>query len=258
MMDKREQDVIIYRDKYGVPHVVGESEEAVMYGFGYAQAEDHLEDMIIDYLTATGRLSEFLGEKYVSMDYKIRALKIPDHVYEYRKDQISDHVYKLASAFARGINRYIEEHEDELPKWIRDFRVRPEDIIAWGYYIVLSRSIGEAENELNGSGIEPSLEGSNEWAIGRSRIVDGSVILLADPHLPWTGMHRWYEAHLMGGNLNVYGATFYGIPFPLCLSENKEPRRKSFRHVNLSPLLPSPLFLSNLLPYTLLSVSPPQ
>ena len=60
MMNREEFTVTIYRDEYGIPHIVGENEEAVMYGFGYAQAEDHLEDMIINYLTATGRLSEFL------------------------------------------------------------------------------------------------------------------------------------------------------------------------------------------------------
>ncbi len=213
MMNREEFTVTIYRDEYGIPHIVGENEEAVMYGFGYAQAEDHLEDMIINYLTATGRLSEFFGEKYVSMDYKIRALKIPDHVYKYRKDQISDYVYKLVKAFAKGINSYIEEHRDELPKWMEDYRVKSEDIIAWGYYIVLVRSLGIAEKELKGAGIQYSNEKSNEWVIGKSRTADGSVILLADPHLPWTGMHRWYEAHLIGGNLNVYGATLYGIPF---------------------------------------------
>ena len=30
--------VAIYRDRFGIPHVVGESEEATFYGFGYAQA----------------------------------------------------------------------------------------------------------------------------------------------------------------------------------------------------------------------------
>ena len=207
----RKQTVTIYRDGFGIPHVVGESEEAVMYGFGYAQAEDHLEDMIVNYLTATGRLSEFFGEKYVSTDYKTKALKIPDHVYKYRSEQISDEVYKLIEAFAEGVNSYIEEHKDELPKWIQNYRVKPEDVIAWGYYMALARSLGIAEEELKG--VKTLFEESNEWAIGKSRTADGSVILLADPHLPWTGMNRWYEAHLVGGKLNVYGATFYGIPF---------------------------------------------
>ena len=35
--------VTIYRDEYGVPHIVGETEEATFFGYGYAQAEDHLE-----------------------------------------------------------------------------------------------------------------------------------------------------------------------------------------------------------------------
>jgi len=48
-------DVSIYRDTFGVPHVVGETEEAVFFGYGYAQAEDHLEKMMIQYRDAQGR-----------------------------------------------------------------------------------------------------------------------------------------------------------------------------------------------------------
>jgi acyl-homoserine lactone acylase PvdQ len=38
--------VTIYRDNYGVPHIVGDTEEATFFGYGYAQAEDHLEGMM--------------------------------------------------------------------------------------------------------------------------------------------------------------------------------------------------------------------
>ena len=53
--------VTIYRDTYGVPHIIGETEEATFFGYGYAQAEDHLERMMLEYRDAQGRRAEVVG-----------------------------------------------------------------------------------------------------------------------------------------------------------------------------------------------------
>ncbi|MBI2952258.1 penicillin acylase family protein, partial [bacterium] len=46
--------VTIYRDSYGVPHVYGDSEAAAAFGVGYAQAEDRLDALLLNYLKAEG------------------------------------------------------------------------------------------------------------------------------------------------------------------------------------------------------------
>jgi len=46
--------VTIYRDEFGVPHIVGEPEEATFFGYGYAQAQDHLEKMMLQYRRGVG------------------------------------------------------------------------------------------------------------------------------------------------------------------------------------------------------------
>ena len=53
--------VTIYRDTYGVPHIVGETQEATFFGYGYAQAQDHLEEMMLQYRDAQGRRAEVIG-----------------------------------------------------------------------------------------------------------------------------------------------------------------------------------------------------
>lgn len=53
--------VTIYRDNYGVPHIVGDTEPAAFFGYGYAQAQDHLEEMMIQYRDAQGRRAEAQG-----------------------------------------------------------------------------------------------------------------------------------------------------------------------------------------------------
>src|SRR5690349_18895708 len=45
--DQLASQVTVYRDEYGVPHIIGQTEEATFFGYGYAQAEDHLERMML-------------------------------------------------------------------------------------------------------------------------------------------------------------------------------------------------------------------
>ncbi len=55
--------------------------------------------------------------------------------------------------------------------------------------------------------------GSNNWAVGPSRSVEGHAILAGDPHLDFTLPSIWYEAHLVvSGKLDVYGVTIPGTP----------------------------------------------
>src|ERR1035441_6049973 len=132
-------DVSIYRDTYGVPHVVGETEEAVFFGYGYAQAEDHLERMMIQYRDAQGRRAEVLGfealgDGYLHFipyeyrwdgDYLQRLLRTKQGVLE-NKSKIDPAVFKILDAFARGVNYYIAKHRQEIPTWIDS--ITAEDI----------------------------------------------------------------------------------------------------------------------------------
>ena len=54
----------LYRDEWGVPHVYAETPRALAFAFGYAQAEDHLEAMLLSYRVANGRAAAVLGEAY--------------------------------------------------------------------------------------------------------------------------------------------------------------------------------------------------
>jgi len=61
----------------------------------------------------------------------------------------------------------------------------------------------------------PSAEeglGSNNWVLGGSRTTTGAPLLANDMHLAIRLPATWYENHLVGGDLNVTGVTFPGIP----------------------------------------------
>ena len=50
--------VTIYRDQYGMPHIDGPSDKAVLFGFGYCQAEDYFWQIEDSYVMGLGRYCE--------------------------------------------------------------------------------------------------------------------------------------------------------------------------------------------------------
>jgi acyl-homoserine lactone acylase PvdQ len=222
--DPLADQVTIYRDEYGVPHIVGETEQATFFGYGYAQAQDHLERMLIEYRDAQGRRAEVLGfdalgQGYLRLvdhrydgDYLQRLLRTKQAVVE-NKSKIDPDVYPILAAFARGVNAYIAEHRSAIPAWID--AVTAEDIEAlersqyFRYY-----SIHLALQKLT----EPALAfpnfGSNQFALSPSRSADGRVIHVEHTHMPWANRFQNYEAHLITpGRLNAGGISWFGSPF---------------------------------------------
>jgi acyl-homoserine-lactone acylase len=60
----------------------------------------------------------------------------------------------------------------------------------------------------------PAADGSNAVAVGRAGTRDRRHgLLLGNPHFPWIGPERFYQAHLtIPGRLDVAGAALYGVP----------------------------------------------
>jgi len=138
-----------YRDDYGTRHIVGDMEEAAFFGYGYAQAEDHLEDMMmIQYRDAQGRRTEVqgidvLGDGYLHFipyeyrsdgDYLQRLLRTKAAVVANRQ-KIEAGVYRILDAFARGVNSYIAAHRNEIPAWIDSIRAEDVEALERSHYM---------------------------------------------------------------------------------------------------------------------------
>ncbi len=218
--------VTIYRDEYGVPHIIGETEEATFFGYGYAQAQDHLEKMFLEYRDAQGRRTEVqgfeaLGDGYLRFipyeyrwdgDYLQRLLRTKKGVDENR-DKIDPQVYRILSGFARGVNSYIEEHRAEVPAWIDS--ITPEDVEALerSHYFRFY-SIHEALSKLTDLPSSFPNLGSNQFAIAPSKSADARIIHVEHTHMPWANRFQNYEAHLITpGKLDAAGISWFGSPF---------------------------------------------
>jgi acyl-homoserine-lactone acylase len=58
--------------------------------------------------------------------------------------------------------------------------------------------------------------GSNAVALGSQATANGKGMLLGNPHFPWLGPERFYQAHLMiPGQVNVSGGSLFGVPLIL-------------------------------------------
>ncbi len=54
--------------------------------------------------------------------------------------------------------------------------------------------------------------GSNNWVVAANRSATGRPLLAGDPHLSFQLPAIWYEVQLTGGDYDVYGVSFPGIP----------------------------------------------
>lgn len=55
--------------------------------------------------------------------------------------------------------------------------------------------------------------GSNAFGLGREATQSGRGMVLGNPHFPWNGSERFYQAHLtIPGKVDVAGASLFGVP----------------------------------------------
>ena len=224
-LDPLADQVSIYRDNYGVPHIVGESEAATYFGYGYAQAEDHLEDMMLQYRDAEGRLTEIkginaLGEGYLQFipyeyrwggDYMQRLLHTKQAVIDHRSE-IAPETYAVIDGFARGVNEYIAEHRAKTPAWITPITAEDVEALERSQYMRFY-SINDALNKISEKTYSFPNLGSNQWALTPDRTVDGKILHVEHTHMPWANRFQNYEAHLVTpGKLDAAGISWFGSP----------------------------------------------
>jgi acyl-homoserine lactone acylase PvdQ len=210
------EEIVISRDIYGVPHITAESDEGAFFGMGYVQAQDHLEQMMKNFAQAAGRLSSIEGKKGYNSDVIVNVLGIPEIAQE-KYTRLSVESRSAIEAFCDGVNRYIKEHEESLPQWID--KVSPEEVVALSKYFMLSRPISRLKKDelryVKGKSLitgDFTEDLSNEWVISPQKSAHGTVMIQADPHLPWEGPEQFYEVHIKGKTINVAGAAPFGLP----------------------------------------------
>ncbi len=228
--------VTLYRDEWGTPHVFGDNPRALAFGFGYAQAEDHLGPMLMAYRVANGRAAEVLGEYYAASDefsLKMGHAELAQAALAEADPLTRD----LCEGFALGVNAWIVEHPDRVPAWANG--VKPVDVLALMHCYLMSMAPFDLPGVYHRP---PAAYTGNAWAIAPKRTQEGEAILVINPHGYYDGPFQWYEAHLISSamGLNVAGATLFGLPVILqghngVLGWALTPNKPDFADVYIEP-----------------------
>jgi len=196
----------LYRDEWGTPHIYGDTPRAMAFAFGYAQAEDHLEEMLMAYRVANGRAAEVMGEPYAESD--AFSLKMGHAALAQQAYREADPVTReLCEGFALGVNSWLTEHSDEAPTWAEG--VRPQDILALLHAFLMTTAPFDLPDVYHRS---PAMPSANAWAVSGAHSVTGEALLAINPHVDYGGPFQWYEAHLVTQDMNMAGATIFGLP----------------------------------------------
>ena len=235
---------VITRTADGVPHIRAKDLQGVLFGQGWASAEDHPCDLVDQILKVHSRLAATFGpgkdDANVSSDFGWKVLGLADRA-QLDWENESDTARLVIESFTAGWNARIgKAAKDGVDDWCADAGwLRPitaEELYAYARSIPLLASgarlvkfIASAQSPADqaaAAGAPTTTEGaqaaaetesstmaSNGWAIGSERSASGGGMLLANPHFPWIGELRFWEVQLSTDDgMDVYGAQLLGLP----------------------------------------------
>src|SRR6201992_516523 len=110
--------VVVRRDGHGIPHIQATNMEDLLEAQGYVVAQDRLWQMDMARRFAAGELAELLGPGVVEHDQLQRVLEIRPTA-EHLTATMPEEQRHLFEAFARGVNAYIADHQQNLPAEFR-------------------------------------------------------------------------------------------------------------------------------------------
>jgi acyl-homoserine lactone acylase PvdQ len=211
-------NITIFRDNFGIPHIYGKTDADAAFGLLYAQCEDDFKRVEMNYIEKLGRLSEVNGAKDLYNDLMIRlvidsAAAISDY------NNAPTWLKKLCNAFADGINYYLYKHPEVKPALLHRFQ--PWYPLLWtdgsiGAISTGGVSVRELRNFYSGENKpialneykEEKVTGSNGFAFAPKITQSHHAILYINPHVTF---YFRPEVHMVSDEgLNAYGAVTWG------------------------------------------------
>jgi len=204
------KDVTIIRDKWGTPHIYGQTDADAAYGLAYSLCESQFEGLQLTLIAGLGHMGLVEGKDGAKADFFQHAIGT-DSIVNARYDKAFSEGFKhYLKAYAQGINDYAANHPDNIVLE-RIYPVGPKDIVK-AHFISLAFVTGAQDpiqDILEGSYEEKDKNGvgSNAFAFNTHRTVDSSTYLCIDPHLPLKGDLTVTEAHMVSDEgMNMMGA----------------------------------------------------
>jgi len=125
--------VEVLRDRWGVPHIYGQSIEDALFAQGFVHAQERMWQMDFNRRLVSGRLAEVLGEVGLPADRAMRTLGLR-RAAEKDAELLPEELRDLFGTYCAGVNAWLEH--GSLPVEFMLLRYQPEpwslvDILSW-------------------------------------------------------------------------------------------------------------------------------
>lgn len=186
------KEVTVERDHWGVPHIRADSVEDLAEAQGYVMAQDRLWQMDLLRRVARGQLSEVLGKATLAIDKDFRTMEF-GRAADRELGLMDKDSRAIMEAYARGVNRFIEQHGKHLPLEFSLLGYKPQPwqaadsltISAYMYHTLTNTW----ENELDRATVEARVGPARSKELFSS---DASMdhFVIGDPNVPNDGSQR--------------------------------------------------------------------
>lgn len=122
--------VTVRRDRWGIAHVEAPSAEAAFAAQGWVAAEDRIWQMEWDRRRAMGRWAEVVGMAGAREDAFFRRLGLAA-ISQADYAALDGRTRAMCEAYARGVNRWLDDHGDALPAEFEHHPAPPEPWEPW-------------------------------------------------------------------------------------------------------------------------------
>ena len=108
------QQVTVERDTWGVPHIRAASLEDAVEAQGYVMAQDRLWQLDLMRRVSRGQISEIVGAVALPTDKRFRTFGF-SRIADRELASMDKDSRTLLEAYARGVNAFIAQHQNNLP-----------------------------------------------------------------------------------------------------------------------------------------------
>jgi len=120
-----QHEVTVERDVWGIPHLRATSLADMVEAQGYVMAQDRLWQMDLLRRVAHGQLSEIVGPAAIPLDKQFRLLRFGPAA-ERDVNLLDEESRTAMEAYARGVNKFIEHHQNKLPIEFAMLKYKPQ------------------------------------------------------------------------------------------------------------------------------------
>ena len=152
------EPVEVIRDEWGVPHIYAQNDDDLFLAQGYVMAQDRLWQMEMWRRWHEGRLSEIFGPEAFDYDLRTRQMMFRGPWDESEWTSYHPDGERIFTAYANGVNAFIEQNQDNLPVEFQLTGVEPDPwtaktvVLRWaavGLSSVRGHAISEIQLAMN-------------------------------------------------------------------------------------------------------------